>query len=285
MGTPPVTFFTIPVPIPGVKTVQVMNQTTGPSHIGLGYIVDGQMSPAAIWENVQKNALLVSQTPEPILRAFVEVQGAEAPSPGDPHSAPIWQQDLLSLSTNTMVMISPDNHGWYDALTYSMDEGGKPVTPTADGVVAPAKPDKADESEEEVTSETETDDGARGAIPQSDDHWKVRIYRAEVAFEDAGVVPKAARVICGQLSRKGYVANVVQKDREVYATIAMTVLHGGSCAQAEKDLLSVLDSEDLRMEAPNVKAHDGLAMVSGGQGRDAIFSHWRPITPCDSEWW
>ncbi|KAI0360514.1 hypothetical protein OH77DRAFT_692125 [Trametes cingulata] len=245
MGTPPETAFTPPIPIPGLETrVQVFNQTAAASDIGLGYIIDDAMTPTAVWKDVPKDVLLVAKT-YTVLRAFVEVKGADAALPGSPRTAPIWEIDLLSLAPNTMIVVFPDGHGWFFTVTYTIDESE--------------------------------------ALVLDSSHGKIQMYTAELAFTHAEVAPQAIKSICDHLSSKGYLVNVVHKDGAVEASISMTVLHDGTCAQAAMDLLAVLESGVLGVEAPHVTAHHGSTMVSGPG--DATFAHWRPIAPCDSEWW
>ncbi|KAI0674468.1 hypothetical protein C8Q78DRAFT_597052 [Trametes maxima] len=249
MGNPPTPIFTPPVTLPGVDTVQVLNQTNSPTDIGLGYIVDGVILPAAVWQEVGKNFLLVAEM-EPVLRAYVEDQGVAAPIVSAVEAPrPIWEQNLLSLGPSTLITITVDGRGGYLATQFSVNAKDAMTTNPCATLI-----------------ETRT-----------------KIFRAEIAFEDANAASRDGISLCKALSAHGYAVDCISKARSAELSVVVTVPHDGNCDDAEKCLMTAIEEiHSATMLVIDIKGHTGEVLVQGEA--ESSFSLWLPINPCDREW-
>ncbi|KAI0646462.1 hypothetical protein C8Q79DRAFT_671645 [Trametes meyenii] len=250
IGNPPTPIFTSPVPLPGVDTVQVLNQTSSPTDIGLGYIVDGVVFPAAVWREVGKNFLLVAEM-EPVLRAYVDDQDVAPIIQNTGAPRPIWEQNLLSLGPNTLITITVDGRGGYMATQYSIKAKDAMITDT------------------------------RSMLTRAS--TKPQVFKAEIAFEDAEAASRDAMYLCKTLSAHGYTVDCIGKADGTEISMVVVVPFDGSCRDAERCLMAAMEeTSSVAMQAIDIKGHIGEVLLQ--EESESGFSWWLPIHPCDREW-
>ncbi|KAI0371219.1 hypothetical protein BV20DRAFT_1051639 [Pilatotrama ljubarskyi] len=246
---PPVYSFTPPVPLPGTKGIQAVNNTGHPVTIALGFInemgTDNEtMNPVLTWRNVGQG-LAVTGEFTPVLRAYLTLNYQESEIlKGEVKTLkPIWQENLASLGPKTSIHIIKDASGAFSAKTaVAMDVPVIPKIPT---------------------------DG------------KARVYKAELAFSSPRIVMKTARAIGEYLWGKSYIMKFIYKEGATEARVELTLPQGISCQQAERDVVSAIDSDPLALKHVQIKGHGGEMMVSS-QGS---FLFWHDINPASVAWY
>ncbi|KAI0360515.1 hypothetical protein OH77DRAFT_1516998 [Trametes cingulata] len=251
---PPVYHFTAPVPSPASKAIQAVNNAGHPVAIALGFINDmgtndETMNPVLTWKNVGQGMTVTGEF-TPVLRAYVTLnyQASEILKGELRNTKPIWEANLASLGPKTKIRIVKDADGAFSAHMGSANlKDGAPLLKTLE---APSD-------------------------------WKTRVYKAELAFSSPKIVMRTAKAIGEHLFAKSYIVKFIYKEGATEAKIELTLPPNTSCQQAERDMISAIESEPLALKHVQIKGHGGEVMMSS----EGSFNFWHDINPASVAWY
>ncbi|CAL1700099.1 unnamed protein product [Somion occarium] len=288
---PPVFYFSDPTSIIG-DIVKATNLTGQAANIGLGFITDAEqpnetMIPTSVFRNVP-NGLSILDTFTPLLRAYIDIGNYTEGQLIDrdlSNVQPVWEGDLLSLQPETTIVLQ--------------------------GSVVPVQP-RLNLNATVINTTHDQVPPVVVHLPKVEIERRERVYTATLAFALAENVVQGVKYIAEQLINKNYQVKFTYTEGSTFAVLVLTLPYGTSCDQAERELLSVMESHLRTPLSPksngtfnsginstgsnghgffdgndstlrpriSIKGRSGSQVVSAGEN----FSYWVEINPASNEW-
>ncbi|KAJ3483520.1 hypothetical protein NLI96_g6254 [Meripilus lineatus] len=270
-------FFSNPTTTGG-DIVKITNRSGHPIDIGFGKNSYTPFIGSSSDPNVPDGEIVTADA-SPIIRAYLgaQVRESEIVSEEIYKQTPVWESDFRVLQQSTTVNI----HRRSDGLFAASVAGGFPHQRHAvnefstHAHVKSSPPPPAIPSQPafvpQVSATQVSFNGVEDEIA----------YSATLAFADGGIVAQGTKNIAESLASTGYKIKYTTITGFTEAIIEMTLPPGFSCAQAETDINTVMNSQMITAGRACIRSRRGARMISSGVN----ITYWASINPASPDWY